>query len=234
MNCDIGLVGLAVMGENLALNIESRGYPRRRLQPHDERSRRVHRRPCRRQEVRRLPLARRAGQEPGRAAQGDDDGQGRPGGRRPDRAAASAAVERATSSSTAATRYYADTERRTQVRRSEGPALHRHRRLRRRRRRAQRPQHDARRQPRQPGRCEADLSGDRRQGRPEERHPLLRMGRPARRRALREDGPQRHRVRRHAADLRSLLHAASRRSACRTTSCTTSSTNGTAASWTAT
>ena len=24
--CDIGLVGLAVMGENLALNIESRGY----------------------------------------------------------------------------------------------------------------------------------------------------------------------------------------------------------------
>jgi len=25
-NCDIGLVGLAVMGENLALNIESRGY----------------------------------------------------------------------------------------------------------------------------------------------------------------------------------------------------------------
>ena len=56
------------------------------------------------------------------------------------------------------------------------------------------------------------------------------MGRPARRRPLREDGPQRHRVRRHAADLRSLLHAASRRSACRTTSCTTSSTTGTAAS----
>src|SRR3989304_4454104 len=25
-NCDIGIVGLAVMGENLALNIESRGY----------------------------------------------------------------------------------------------------------------------------------------------------------------------------------------------------------------
>ena len=24
--CDIGLIGLAVMGENLALNIESRGY----------------------------------------------------------------------------------------------------------------------------------------------------------------------------------------------------------------
>ncbi len=41
------------------------------------------------------------------------------------------------------------------------------------------------------------------------------MGRPARRRALREDGPQRHRVRRHAADLRGLLPAASTPSACR-------------------
>jgi len=39
----------------------------------------------------------------------------------------------------------------------------------------------------------------------EQRHSLLRMGRPARRRPLREDGPQRHRVRRHAVDLRSLL-----------------------------
>ena len=26
MNCDFGLIGLAVMGENLALNIESRGF----------------------------------------------------------------------------------------------------------------------------------------------------------------------------------------------------------------
>src|SRR5437868_13088858 len=26
MNCDFGLIGLAVMGENLALNVESRGY----------------------------------------------------------------------------------------------------------------------------------------------------------------------------------------------------------------
>ena len=25
-NCDFGLIGLAVMGENLALNVESRGY----------------------------------------------------------------------------------------------------------------------------------------------------------------------------------------------------------------
>ncbi len=25
-DCDFGLIGLAVMGENLALNVESRGY----------------------------------------------------------------------------------------------------------------------------------------------------------------------------------------------------------------
>ena len=34
--CDIGLVGLAVMGENLALNIESRGYRVAVYQPHDQ------------------------------------------------------------------------------------------------------------------------------------------------------------------------------------------------------
>ena len=37
------------------------------------------------------------------------------------------------------------------------------------------------------------------------RHALLRLGRPRRRRPLRQDGPQRHRIRRHAAHLRSLL-----------------------------
>ncbi len=26
-SCEVGVIGLAVMGENLALNIESRGYP---------------------------------------------------------------------------------------------------------------------------------------------------------------------------------------------------------------
>ena len=79
--CDFGLIGLAVMGENLALNIESRGYSRRRLQPHHEQGRRIHGRPGQGQELRRLPLAGRTGRQPGRAAQGDADGQGRPGGR---------------------------------------------------------------------------------------------------------------------------------------------------------
>ena len=32
--CDIGLIGLAVMGENLALNIESRGFSIAVYQPH--------------------------------------------------------------------------------------------------------------------------------------------------------------------------------------------------------
>ncbi len=34
MQADIGLIGLAVMGENLVLNMESHGYHRRRVQPH--------------------------------------------------------------------------------------------------------------------------------------------------------------------------------------------------------
>ena len=61
--CDFGLIGLAVMGENLALNIESRGYRvavfNRTTSVVDE----LHRRPCQGQEVRRLPFARRAGQD---------------------------------------------------------------------------------------------------------------------------------------------------------------------------
>ncbi len=41
---------------------------------------------------------------------------------------------------------------------------------------------------------------------PEGGHSLLRVGRSARRRPLRQDGSQRHRIRRHAVDLRSLFH----------------------------
>ena len=48
--------------------------------------------------------------------------------------------------------FYADTERRTRLRRIEGAALHRHRRIRWRRGRARRAQHDARRQSPRPGR----------------------------------------------------------------------------------
>ena len=101
--------------------------------------------------------------------------------------------------------YFHDTERRTQYVESKGLLLHRHRRLRRRGRRAEGAQHHARRQRKGLAAGQADLPGDLGQGRAEPRHSLLRMGRPARRRPLREDGPQRHRVRRHAVDLRGLL-----------------------------
>ncbi len=57
---------------------------------------------------------------------------------------------------------------------------------------------------------QADLPGDRRQGGPQRRHPLLRVGRAPRCRPLRQNGPQRHRVRRHAVDLRGLLDAQAR------------------------
>jgi 6-phosphogluconate dehydrogenase len=36
---DFGLIGLAVMGQNLVLNVESRGFQRQRLQPHHHRDR---------------------------------------------------------------------------------------------------------------------------------------------------------------------------------------------------
>ena len=41
--CDIGLIGLAVMGENLVLNMESKGFHGRRLQPHDGSDRQIRR-----------------------------------------------------------------------------------------------------------------------------------------------------------------------------------------------
>ncbi len=94
--CDIGLVGLAVMGENLALNIESRGY---RIAVFNRTT----------SEVDDFIGGRAKGknfvgchsleelvEEPGHAAQGDDDGQGRPGRRQPDRAIAAAAFAQAT------------------------------------------------------------------------------------------------------------------------------------------
>ena len=40
---DIGLIGLAVMGQNLALNISDHGYPRGRFQPHHVKSDALHR-----------------------------------------------------------------------------------------------------------------------------------------------------------------------------------------------
>ncbi len=76
-NCDFGLIGLAVMGENLALNIESRGYKvcvfNRTTSVVDK----LIAGPRQGQELRRLPFRRGAGQESRAPAQSDDDGQGR-------------------------------------------------------------------------------------------------------------------------------------------------------------
>lgn len=77
--CDIGLIGLAVMGENLALNIESRGFSvavfNRTVGKVDEfisgRGRK---------EVLRLPLAERADRLPCNPSQGHAHDQGRASG----------------------------------------------------------------------------------------------------------------------------------------------------------
>ena len=58
---DIGLIGLAVMGENLVLNMESRGYTVAVFNRTTSQGRRLRQRPGQGQEGRRLPLARGAG-----------------------------------------------------------------------------------------------------------------------------------------------------------------------------
>ena len=79
---------------------------------------------------------------------------------------------------------------------------------------------------------EGDLPGHRRQSRG--RHALLRLGGRGRRRPLRQDGPQRHRIRRHAVDLRGLPAAEGRARASTPINCTRCSPNGTRANSTAT
>ncbi len=88
----------------------------------------------------------------------------------------------------------------------QGAAVHRHRRVGRRGGGAARPLHHARRIPGGLAARQAHLPGHRRQGEAGRRRGgcLLRVGGGERRRALCQDGAQRHRVRRHAADLRGL------------------------------
>ena len=57
---DIGLIGLAVMGENLVLNMESHGFTVAVFNRTDVQGRRLRRRPGQGQEDRRLPLASRS------------------------------------------------------------------------------------------------------------------------------------------------------------------------------
>ena len=82
--------------------------------------------------------------------------------------------------------------------------LPRRRRLRRRRRRAPRPLHHARRQRRRLAARQTHPASHCCQN--QRRRTLLRLGRRGRRGALRQNGAQRHRIRRHAAHLRGLPH----------------------------
>ena len=166
--------------------------------------------PGRRQgnEGRRLPLGRGAGRGAQAAAQGDDHGQGRPAGRRRRSTSWSPTSSRATSSSTAATPTIPDTTRRDEVPEAkgllfvgtgvsggeegarQGPVDH------------------ARAATPTPGRTSSRSS--RRSPPRSTTGPPAATGSARGRRPLRQDGPQRHRVRRHAADLRGLPPAARR------------------------
>ena len=90
-----------------------------------------------------------------------------------------------------------------QVPRRQGAALHRHRRLRRRRGRPQRPVASCPAATRRPGRSSSRSSRPS-PPRPPTATPCCDWVGERRRRPLRQDGPQRHRVRRHAAHLRGL------------------------------
>ena len=197
----VGIVGLGVMGENLALNLERNGFSVARFDLDADKRDAVH--PAHATaSARSGPLAGRDGGGAATAATDPADGaRRRRGGRRAGRPAAAARA------------------RRRRHRRRQHP-LHRHaaahagarrhrhpvrgrRRERRRGGRAARPVADARRRRAGLAAGAADAAGDRRQGR--RRPALLRVDGPGRRRPLRQDGPQRHRVRRHADHLRGLL-----------------------------
>ena len=163
-NCDIGLIGLAVMGENLALNIESRGF--------------------------KIAVYNRTTSKVDDLLAGRAKGKNFVGCHSLEELVGSLAVPRKVMLMVKAgpavdefieklipllparrrdhrRRQYALQRHRAahEVRRIEGAALRRHRRLRRRGRGAEGPEHDARRKRGRLAAGEADLSGDLGQGR---------------------------------------------------------------------
>ncbi len=234
-NADLGLIGLAVMGQNLVLNMDDHGFTVAVFNRTVEKVDRFLANEAKGTKVIGHPQHPGTLRGPETSAARHAAGQGRQGRRR---------VHRQGHPPPRARRHHH--RRREQqlqrhhppdeVRREEGPALHRHGRLRRRGGRPTRAVHHARRLPRRLGTRQAHLPGRQRQE-PESpdrrRRALLRVGRQERRRALRQDGPQRHRVRRHAADLRGLPDDEGRRHDQRRDA-PGSSVSGTRASWTAT
>ena len=186
---DIGLVGLAVMGENLVLNMESHGFTVAVFNRTTSQGRRLPRRT--RPRARRSSARTRVEELVGRLkrpAQDHDDGQGRASRWTRSSTNWSRCWSRATSSSTAATRTSPTRPAARKYLKDKGTPLHRHRRLRRRGRRAATgPSIMPGGNPGGLAAREADLPGHRRQGR--RRHALLRLGRARRRRPLRQDGP---------------------------------------------
>ena len=204
----IGVVGLGVMGKNLALNIESRGFS---VAGYDLDPGKAQ--------------ALVAGAAKGRAIEAVDSPERLmqalerprriltmvPAGKpvddviahlRPHMQPGDILIDGGNS-------FFQDTERRCRELEAAGLRVRRHGRLGRRGRRPPRPEPDAGRLARGLAGAGAHPHRDRGQGRG--RRAVRRAHRSARRRPLREDGPQRDRVRRHAADRRGLRPAPPRR-----------------------
>ena len=202
-SADIGLVGLAVMGQNLVLNMADHGFTVAAHNRTTESARRVPRGSGQGRVGGGCAEPRGARRDAPAAAPHHAHGQGRPAGRRGDRPARAPARSRATSSSTAATR---STPTPSAASRElaehglhfvgvgvsggeegarHGPSIM--------------PGGDRRG-------LEAPCRASSRRSPPArpDGTPCCDWRRARRRRALREDGAQRHRVRRHAADRRGL------------------------------
>ena len=199
----------------------------RGAQPHDRAHDRAPRRVRRRGRLRRQRVAGGAGGRHRPTARDRRDGQGRRGHRRRDRRAGA----------TAGRGRHRRGRRQRALRRHRPapggagrarPALRRHGCLRRRGGRPPRPLDHGRRLG---ARLRAPAPGGRVDRGRRRRHPLLRPRRPRRCGPLREDGAQRHRVRRHAAHRRVLRPAALGARPRARRRWPTSSRSGTAATW---
>ena len=184
-SADIGLIGLAVMGENLVLNMESHGFT---VAVFNRTTSKVD--------------AFVEGRAKGKKIVGTHSVEELVAALKPPRkimimVKAGAPVDDVIDELVPATRAGRHPHRRRQLAfprldpahpgaQGQGTPLHRHRRLRRRGGRAQGPVDHARRQSRGVAARQADLPGHRRQG--PRRHALLRLGRTRRCRPLRQDG----------------------------------------------
>ena len=206
-DAEIGLIGLGVMGSNLALNIAEKGN---RIAVFNRTTAKTHAvlrrgRPAQGHD-RALRHDRGAGRRHPPAAAGDHHGAGRQRGRRADRASARRAVGQR-HHHRCRQRQFPRHDAALQGTRRLRPHLHRHGRFGRRGRRAPRPVDHGRRHR---GVLEARREGaDRNLGEVRGR-ALRRLARHRRRRPFRQDHPQRHRICRHADDRRDLRHTARR------------------------